>query len=357
MKKLNLAIIGQGRSGHSIHGAYYRSAANTYYTVRCVAETDAYRREKARRLYPGCEVLDDYRQLLHRRDIDVVVNASFSDMHYAITADLLGHGFNVLTEKPFARTEYECARLMRTAERNGVILAVFQQTMYAPYYRDILRVIDEKRIGDVLQTSIRFNGFARRWDWQTLQKRAGGNAYNTGPHPFCIALGVLGFGDDVRLEFGRLAHTPLSAGDADDYCKAILTAPGRPVADVEISSADAYAGFTVKLQGTRGTFVCTPDKYEYKYISDGDNPTRKLIETPLSDDAGEPAYCGEKLVVHEQQGTYDGTAFDAGTRGLYEDLYYAITEGRPMYADADKARRVIAVIEALHAGNPLPLLF
>ena len=357
MKKLNLAIIGQGRSGHSIHGTYYRSAANRYYDVRCVVEADETRREKARALYPGCETTDDYRSLKGRRDIDVVVNASFSDEHYAITKDLLGWGFNVLTEKPFARTAYECADLMRAAEKSGVVLAAFQQTLYAPYYRDILRVVEEKTIGDVVQASIRFNGFARRWDWQTLQKRAGGSAYNTGPHPFCLALGVLGFGDGVRLEFGRLAHTPLSAGDADDYVKAILTAPGRPVVDVEISSADAYPGRTVKLQGTRGTFVCTPNAYEYTYIADGENPGRAPVFTPLSDETGEPAYCKETLVKHTESGRYDGTAFDAGTAGLYEDLYFAITEGRPMYSDADKARRVIAVIEALHAGSPLPVLY
>ena len=34
MKKLKLAIIGQGKSGRNIHGAYYLSEANKYYDVR-----------------------------------------------------------------------------------------------------------------------------------------------------------------------------------------------------------------------------------------------------------------------------------------------------------------------------------
>ena len=37
-----------------------------------------------------------YKELLNKKDIDLVVNASFSDMHFAITKDLLEHGFNVL---------------------------------------------------------------------------------------------------------------------------------------------------------------------------------------------------------------------------------------------------------------------
>ena len=34
MKKLNVAIIGQGRSGHNIHGTYMCSPDNLYYTVK-----------------------------------------------------------------------------------------------------------------------------------------------------------------------------------------------------------------------------------------------------------------------------------------------------------------------------------
>ena len=74
-------------------------------------------------------------------------------------------------------------------------------------------------------------------------------------------------------------------------------------------------------------------------------------------DKGDPVYCGEKLIVHEEKGKYDGTAFDVGTRLLYEDLYHAITEGREMYVTAEKAAAIIGVIETIHAENPLPVRF
>ena len=43
MKKLNLAIIGQGRSGKDIHGKYYVSEKNVYYNVKYVVDADEYR--------------------------------------------------------------------------------------------------------------------------------------------------------------------------------------------------------------------------------------------------------------------------------------------------------------------------
>lgn len=357
MKRLNLAIIGQGRSGKDIHGSYYLSAANEYYNVKYVVEEDARRREISKNRYAGCEVLSDYKELFNKTDIDLVVNATFSYLHFEITKALLEHGFNVLCEKPFVRNRYECDLLTNVAKQKKVVLAVFQQTFYAPFYRDVLRIINEKQIGEVLQVSIRYNSLSRRWDWQTLQKKMAGNAFNTGPHPFGTALGILGFDKAWRLEFSSLKHTPMSSGDSDDYCKLILTAPNKPIIDVEINNTDAFSDYNVKLQGTRGTFKCNTVKYELKYIVDGENPARPVIEGFLEDENGNPMYCGEKLISHVLSGEYNGTAFDVGTAKLYEDLYYKITEGRETYVTLDMVRDIVRLIEQLHAENPMPLKY
>ena len=103
MKKLNLAIIGQGRSGRDIHGKFLKSEDNTLYNVVAIVEADAQRRQRALEEYPGCKVYSDYTELFDVEGIDLVTNATYSEMHYPITKDLLEHGFNVLTEKPFAR--------------------------------------------------------------------------------------------------------------------------------------------------------------------------------------------------------------------------------------------------------------
>ena len=83
MKKLNLAIIGQGRSGKDIHGKFYISEDNQWFNVKYVVDADERRREISKARYEGCEVLADYKELLNKKDIDVVVNATFSEMHFA----------------------------------------------------------------------------------------------------------------------------------------------------------------------------------------------------------------------------------------------------------------------------------
>ena len=168
MKKLNLAIIGQGRSGKNIHGKYCIGEANQYYNVRYVVDADSNRREISLERYPGCTVFSDYRELFACDDIDLVVNATYSQYHYPITKDLLSHGFNVLVEKPFARSRYECDELINLAKAKGVVLAVFQQTFLAPFYLFAKELVASGKLGELKQVTLHYSGFSRRWDWQTM---------------------------------------------------------------------------------------------------------------------------------------------------------------------------------------------
>lgn len=357
MKKLNVAIIGQGRSGKGIHGVYFTSKSNVYYTVKYVVDEDEYRRNYALGLYPDCKVFSDYRELYNCRDIDVVINASYSNFHFEITKDLLEHGYNVMVEKPFARNQFECQTLINTAKKNSVVLAVFQQTFYSPIYFKTKEIIDSGVLGKVEQISIRYNGFSRRWDWQTLQKRLGGGLYNNGPHPIGLGLGFIGFDKETKLIYSKCACTDLTSGDGDDYAKLLFTAPGKALVDIEVASNDAYSDYAIKVKGAKGTYVCTQSEYKYTYIVEGENVVRAACEDTLRKENGDPCWCGETLIKHEEKGVFDGSPFDVGTSNIYEDLYYAILEGRRMMIYPEIAMQIIGMIEAVHAENPLPLKY
>ena len=356
MKDVRVAIIGQGRSGRDIHGAYFRGESNEFFDVVAIVEKDAARRALALEEYPGCEVFEDYTELFGRTDIDLVVNASYSEMHYPITKDLLLHGFNVLVEKPFARNRYECDDLIKTAKDKGVLLAVFQQSFLAPYYIFAKKLIDSGKLGRIEQIDLRYNGFSRRWDWQTLQYKMAGHVYNTGPHPIGLALGFLDFDENAYLAFSRLkvVHTE---GDAEDYAKLIITAPGKLFVDIETNSLDAYPQTLLKIYGTKGTFKCNSQKYEIKYIVDGENPERPVIHESLKDENGMPAYCSETLAFHEEEGEFEGTAFNSAVQSFYKMLRDSLKTGAPLLVTPETAANIISIIEKAHAENPLPVKY
>ena len=62
MKKLNVAIIGYGKSGGGIHGGFFKSKNNDIVNVVAVAELDPERAKVAKADY-NCDTYSDYREL------------------------------------------------------------------------------------------------------------------------------------------------------------------------------------------------------------------------------------------------------------------------------------------------------
>jgi predicted dehydrogenase len=242
---------------------------------------------------------------------------------------------------------------MKIAREKGVTLAVFQQTFFAPFYRFVYDTIKSGKLGDVKQISVRYNGFARRWDWQTLQRKCAGSTYNTGPHPIGMGLGLIDFDSEARVVFSRL-DTALTSGDADDYAKIIIAAPGKPVVDIEISSIDAYSSYTLKIQGSKGTLKATPKQYEITYIADGENPPKPIIEESLRDANGNPIYCSEKLVTHEEEGSFKGSAFDSAVKAYYDTIYDTLVNGAPLVIKTENIAKLISELETVVGIRVLP---
>ncbi len=351
MKKLNVAIIGQGRSGRDIHGHYFLSdAGRERYNVVAVADKIEARRVRAAEEY-GCDVYENYLDLLRRDDVDVVVNSTFSYLHYPVTLDALRHGKNVVSEKPFSKFAIECEDMIRTAKENNVTLTVFQQSRIAPYFTRICEILDSGKLGEIAQITIHFSGYARRWDWQTSRRYYGGCLLNTGPHPMDQALHLLNT-DEMPNVFSVLKRIN-SAGDAEDYAKVILTAPGRPLIDVEISPADAYNDFTYRIHGSRGSLTATLSKIKWKYFDE--KPMPAFTFEPLTGADGlSPAYCSEKLDWHEFEEDMAGTPFDYAPTKYYENLYEHLVNGAELLIKPEKIVQQIRVMELIHAQNPLP---
>lgn len=149
-----------------------------------------------------------------------------------------------------------------------------------------------------------------------------------------------------------------SFGDAEDYAKVLLTAPGRPLIDVEISSCNAYSDYTYKIQGSRGSLKATMSKLEWKYFDPAEAPEQTLtLETLVGDDGFSPLYCGEKLPWKCFSEELNGTAFGLAVEDYYERLYKTMTEGAELFIKPETIVKLIRVVEKVHADNPMPVLY
>ncbi|MCS6860073.1 MAG: Gfo/Idh/MocA family oxidoreductase, partial [Abditibacteriales bacterium] len=148
MQTLRVAILGQGRSGRDIHGAYLSRDKERFQIVAAVDPLPE-RRARAQAEY-GCEVYADHIPLLTRDDLDLVINATPSRLHVPLTLEFLEAGFNVLCEKPLASKVADVDRLIAAAEKSGKVLAIFQQSRFAPYFRKVREVIASGVLGDIV---------------------------------------------------------------------------------------------------------------------------------------------------------------------------------------------------------------
>jgi len=349
-RMLRVGIMGQGRSGRNIHAEYLKD--DPRFEIVAVADLLPDRRERAEREY-GCATYEDVADLLARGDLDLVVNALPSHLHAPVTLQGLEAGQNMLCEKPLARRAAEVDALIAASERQGRLLAIFQQSRFAPYFVKVREVVASGVLGRIVAIKIRFNGFARRWDWQTLQEYAGGSLLNTGPHPLDQALQLMACDGmpDVWCKMDRVN----SYGDAEDYVKLLLTAPGKPLVDLEISSCDAYPRYTYQLQGSQGGLAGTTSHLDWRYFDPAMAPTQRLIREPLPG----PAYCSEQLPWQEaswDEPPEDKDLFANMAGRLYSNLYDALTSGAPLVVTPAQVRQQIAVIEEAHRQNPLPRL-
>lgn len=352
MKKIRVAILGQGRSGRDIH-AFTLSQMPSQYEIVAVVDDLAERRERAERDF-GCTAYTDYRDLFQRNDIDLIVNALPSSMHVPLSLECLLAGFNVLCEKPLARRVEDVDRLVEAAGQSGKTLAVFQQSRFAPAFAKITEVIQSGILGRIVQANVSYNGFSRRWDWQTLRKMNGGNLLNTGPHPVDQALQL--FGTKTLPNVLCVMDQANSFGDAEDYVKLVLHGPGKPTVDVEISSCDAYPMDTYHISGTQGGLTGSTTHLSWRYFRPEEAAAQALVTSPLKQTDGSPAYCTEHLTWYEEKWEVDEEIkkdlFLSMAKSYYAMLHDTLANGKPLTVTLDEVRQQVAVMETCFQQNP-----
>ncbi len=349
MKVIRVGILGQGRSGYGIHTSWLRQDLERYKIV-AVADLVAERKNEAVEL--GAKAYDDYQTLLADKslNLDLVVNALPSYLHPEGTLAALNAGYNVVCEKPAARTVADFDKMVATAKACGKKLLPFQNSRFQPAFKKIQSVIASGCLGRVIQVRISFSNFARRWDWQTRTDMWGGNLLNTGPHP--VDQAVVLFGEATPKVFARLvSDNPY--GDAENFATVTLWDKGAPTVEVVVSSFMAYPqGDMYNVQGTLGGLAGSLSALKWKYFNPETAPERPHSSKGTWSDKRN--YCGEKLDWHEEEWSIESDPDNLNpiSNGFYDNAYGILVNDAPRVITLDQVRRQIAVMEEAHRQNP-----
>jgi len=117
-------------------------------------------------------VTKDYRKLLDCKDVDVVLIATPDHWHAKMSIDAMEAGKDVFCEKPMTHTIDEARRVSETAKKTKQVFTVGVQSTADPRWRMANKMINEGKIGHVMQgqTSYYRNSDRGQWRYYPLTK-------------------------------------------------------------------------------------------------------------------------------------------------------------------------------------------
>jgi scyllo-inositol 2-dehydrogenase (NADP+) len=329
---IKIAVVGLGRAGYNIH--IRRLREDKRFQITAVTDWIPARLKETQDEF-GCETFKDHQALLKGADAEIVVVASYSSTHPAITRDVLKSGRTAICEKPMADSVADAKSMIATAAKAGQKLMMHHNYRFFPETRYLLELIKSKALGDVFEIRMRSFAFGRRYDWQTLRKFAGGVLNNTCPHFLDIGLQLLG--SPVKEIFCDLKQIA-SFGDVEDHVKVILKAENGRVYDMEVSSVCKFEEPKWTVLGSHGTLVSDGSNGKLAFFDPKKAGSYKVLDKPTPD----RSYVTDTKIPWQEK--------EEPTRGpnigdFYDNVYAVHREGKAMIVKPEEALEVVRVTQ------------
>jgi predicted dehydrogenase len=291
-RPLNVAIIGCGAVGQR-----EAAAVSAIPDLRLVAISDfgpAFRHLALQMgSQYGCDTVHDWRHLVARNDIDIVVVATPNVFHGEMAIDAMKQGKHVVCEKPLATTPEDAAEIVATARATGAKLMTNFNHRAHDHVRRAREILDQGRIG----RPILFRGrighgrfvvgpspgspdrFRAKGIWNLdAAQSGGGTLIDNGVHLLDLARWLMG-AEFVAAQ-GFLTHNLDVCDEAPDgtarvsrrvECEdnafgLLRTADGR-VASVHSSWTQWQGYLYLEIVGTLGTLVVDNDRIQGRVSS------------------------------------------------------------------------------------------
>lgn len=288
-------------------------------------------KERSKELYPEVTVVRAIDELLES-DVDLVVILTPNESHYPLARQALEAGKHVVVDKPMTVTSTEADELIRVARGQGRLLSVFHNRRWDGDFLTLKRLLQEGRLGDVVEVESRFDRFRPepKGGWREGDGAGTGVLYDLGSHLLDQAFALFGLPKSVLADI----QTQRAGVSADDWFRILLDYGSLRVC-LAASCLAAAPIVRFRVRGARGTWL----KYGL------DPQEAKLAE------GGKPGN-GWGVEPEQAWGTVysaDSSAKVATEAGAYQEYYRLLAKALGENGDppvkAEEARNVIYGLE------------
>jgi predicted dehydrogenase len=212
-KTYRVAIIGSTGRGDYGHGldTVWKEIPET--RVVAVADDNDEGRAKASERLGSVTTYADFRQMLDREKPDLVaIGPRWVDQHLEMILACIEHRAHIFMEKPFCRTLEEADQIVRACEMTHTKLAIAHQTRYCPIIPVVRKLIEEGKLGTLLEFRARGKEDAR------------------------------GGGEDLWVLGSHVLNMMTVFGGMPVSCYGTVTQKGRPVSRMDVVEGNEGLG-------------------------------------------------------------------------------------------------------------------
>ena len=209
-------MLGTGRIGGN-----YIDVVNQ--TPRAVLKVVAEQRPEAaapwQEKYPDVEFVSDYKAVLDRDDVDIVIGTLPHWLHYQAGLDAVEAGKNVFMEKPLALSSAEGRQMIDAALANGVKLMTAHTQRYYPAVQAMKKLVESNRLGDLVMAHDMWHKPYQPWTrppWMLIGSKGGGMGQMDGTHEIDRLIWIMG--DDIETvsaQVGQVTYPRAKNSDID----------------------------------------------------------------------------------------------------------------------------------------------
>jgi predicted dehydrogenase len=160
MKEINVGLVGYGFMGRTHSNAFHQAGRFFELPYRPVLKAMCARKPDRAKAFAdnwGWQSVEaDWRDLVARKDVDVIDIASPNDTHHDIAIAAAKAGKMVMCEKPLGRNATEAKAMVEAVESGGVQNTVWYNYRRVPAVTLLKKLIDEGRLGRIFHYRAKF---------------------------------------------------------------------------------------------------------------------------------------------------------------------------------------------------------
>lgn len=320
-------VVGYGRFGRSCH-SYLVNLTPGIHLHGVVARKEAVRQQIAKE--QNCRSYATLEEALADPGVRLVIIATPNHLHADQAVQAMEAGKHVVTDKVMCLSLADCERMLAAAERQGVMLSVFQNRRFDGDFLTVKKLLDSGTLGQVRWIEMAWQGFGAWGGWRGQPESGGGRYYDLGAHlvdQLCLL-----FPQAIESVYGRM-HYDYAERGIESEALLIVTFAGGCTGICDLSGLNALSKPRFHLHGSDATF----EKYGLDPQEDA------MIAGDIDRAVNDPEKDG-RLRTRETErriGTVPGR-----WRNFYENIAAVINGEAEPVVKPDELRRQVGVLEA-----------